>query len=260
MGGTVSTSHPLPLRRTQADASLPGRRAPIPSRPSGDVFGCQGAGKVPGLGRDRAPLSQRGGRAGARQRPLPTIPPFSPSQLAHPPPLTFPHSPPHGPETQKVCFSWLCAPLRQLRPRPSGWAQRLLSLSLSSSFFPFSAFFFLQLSPLSPAGLSHTSTRAEWGGGPFRAALTAHGPRRRRPPAAAAAAAAALAQAETQRHTDSEQFSCNSKLARAGLTSIIGCEMIPAAGGTASARSPWLSTANKRKQDLSANSHLRLQG
>lgn len=68
-----------------------------------------------------------------------------------------------------------------------------LTLSLSSSFFPFSAFFFLQLSPLSPAGLSHTSTRAEWGGGPFRAALTAHGPRRRRPPAAAAAAAAAAA-------------------------------------------------------------------
>lgn len=141
--GTVPTSHPLPLTRAQADASLPGRRrAPIPSRPLGDVFGCQGAGKVPGLGRDRAPLNQRGGRAGARRRPLPIIPPFSPSQLAHPPPLTFPHSPPHGPETQKVCFSWLCAPLRQLRPRPSGWAQRLLSLSLSLPLsFPFLPFF-----------------------------------------------------------------------------------------------------------------------
>lgn len=144
LGGHSAHIPPLspdksPSRR---DASLPRRRAPIPSRPLGDVFGCQGASKVPGLGHDRAPPNQRGGRAEARRRPLPIIPPFSPSQLAHPPPLTFPHSPPHGPETQKVCFSWLCAPLRQLRPRPSGWAQRLLSLSLSLPLsFPFLPFF-----------------------------------------------------------------------------------------------------------------------
>lgn len=65
---------------------------------------------------------------------------------------------------------------------------------------------------------------------------------------------------DTETHRLWEQFSCNSKLARAGLTSIIGCEMIPAAGGTASAPSPSVYTANKRNQDLSPNSHLRLQG
>lgn len=85
--------------------------------------------------------------AEAMRPPAPRGPSWSPLHSARasprPPPLTFPHSPPHGPETQKVCFSWLCAPLRQLRPRPSGWAPRRLSLSLSlsSSFFPFSAFF-----------------------------------------------------------------------------------------------------------------------
>lgn len=65
---------------------------------------------------------------------------------------------------------------------------------------------------------------------------------------------------DTETHRLWEQFSCNSKLARAGFTSIIGCEMIPAAGGTASAPSPSVSPANKRNQDLSPNSHLRLQG
>lgn len=111
-----------------------------------------------------------------------------------------------------------------------------------------------------PRGLSGAAGSAGEQGCPPAEPRARPAPLARPRVSAAAAAAAALAQAETQRHTDSEQFSCNSKLARAGLTSIIGCEMIPAAGGTASARSPWLSAANKRKQDLSANSHLRLQG
>lgn len=137
--GAVSTSQPQPPTRTQANASL-AARAPIPG--GGRLTTCSVPGRQlrPGPGRGCGARSG-GWERGARPAP-PGGPPFSPSQGARPP-GHFPHSPPHGPETQKVCFSWLCAPLRQLRPRPSGWARRLLalSLSLSFSFFPVSAFF-----------------------------------------------------------------------------------------------------------------------
>ena len=68
---------------------------PSPAKPPDDVFGRPRGAPARGWGRARwaaaLPLEGWGvGGAGAPSRPLPTFPPFSPSQLARPPPLTFP--------------------------------------------------------------------------------------------------------------------------------------------------------------------------
>lgn len=152
-------AHP---RRRPATCAVPGRRLRPGARPR--------AGRPPGPGAEREPPP------GPSRRPS-----IQPEPGGSPSPGNFaPLTTPWTRNSKSLLFVALRAPPATSSAAIGVGSVAPLTLSLSFSFFPFSAFFSLQLSPLSPAGRSHTSTRAEWGGGPFRAALTAHGPRRRR--------------------------------------------------------------------------------
>lgn len=194
--GTVPKFHPAPDKSPcqRLPSPPPARAHPQPRR----LTTCSDA-RAPARSRGRtvavAPPPERWERGSTLPAP-PDHPSIQPEPARSPSPANFPPlTTPWTRNSKSLLFVALRAPPATSSAAIGVGSAASLTLSLSSSFFPFSAFFFLQLSPLSPAGLSHTSTRAEWGGGPFRAALTAHGPRRRRPPAAAAVAAAAAAAA-----------------------------------------------------------------
>lgn len=118
-------------------------RAPIPGRPPDDVFGCQGAGTVLGLGRGTWCPRRARWRDGSPLPAPPGHPSIQPEPARAPSPANFPPlTTPWTRNSKSLLFVALRAPPATSSAAIGVGSAPPLTLSLSSSFFPFSAFFF----------------------------------------------------------------------------------------------------------------------